>query len=139
MKKKSAPAFQFYPADWISSSTVSLLSLAAEGAYIRALGFCWLHGSLPADRALLARLIGKEISAEILDEIIPLFTPHEGRLIHDRLEDEREKQKAWREKSARGGRQSRPQANNNQTTTNRKPIENQNETLHSPSSSPSTW
>ena len=41
------PAFQFYPKDWLGSRRVSLLPIEAEGAYIRALCYCWDYGSIP--------------------------------------------------------------------------------------------
>ncbi len=57
-----SPAFQWYPKDILSSARVQEMSLAEEGAYRRALDFCWLNGSLPADTEKLARVIGKGAS-----------------------------------------------------------------------------
>ena len=57
-----APAFMFYAGDYLSSSRVTLMSLEEEGAYIRLLAHCWLHGSIPSDPDLIARLIGKGAS-----------------------------------------------------------------------------
>jgi len=47
--KGKAPAFQFYAADWLADEAVSVMSLEEEGAYIRALCYCWREGSIPAD------------------------------------------------------------------------------------------
>jgi uncharacterized protein YdaU (DUF1376 family) len=103
-----SPAFQFYPADYTSSQRVRLLTLEEEGAYINLLCSCWLHGSIPADPAMAARLVGKGCSATLATTVLTMFTPSSqaGRLVHERLERERLKQSDWREKSASGGRKS---------------------------------
>jgi uncharacterized protein YdaU (DUF1376 family) len=103
-----SPAFQFYPADYTSSQRVRLLTLEEEGAYINLLCSCWLHGSIPADPAMAARLVGKGCSATLATTVLTMFTPSSqaGRMVHERLERERLKQADWREKSASGGRKS---------------------------------
>jgi uncharacterized protein YdaU (DUF1376 family) len=103
-----SPAFQFYPADYTSSQRVRLLTLEEEGAYINLLCSCWLHGSIPADPEMAARLIGKGCSTTLATTVLTMFTPsiEPGRLVHSRLERERLKQSDWREKSASGGRKS---------------------------------
>ena len=103
-----SPAFQFYPADYASSQRVRLMTLEEEGAYINLLCSCWLHGSIPADPAMAARLVGKGCSATLATTVLTMFTPSSqaGRMVHDRLERERLKQSDWREKSASGGRKS---------------------------------
>jgi uncharacterized protein YdaU (DUF1376 family) len=55
---KRLPAFQFYPQDWLSSASISLMTPAEEGAYIRLLALAWLEPDcgLPDDDAVLARL-----------------------------------------------------------------------------------
>ena len=103
-----SPAFQFYPSDYTSSQRVRLLTLEEEGAYINLLCSCWLHGSIPADPEMAARLIGKGASTTLATTVLTMFTPSSqaGRLVHERLERERLKQSDWREKSASGGRKS---------------------------------
>lgn len=103
-----SPAFQFYPNDWLGSQRVQMLTLEEEGAYMRLLCFCWQHGSIPADAAQAARLIGKGGSTTLATVVLAMFqpSPDPTRLIHDRLEAERAKQSVWREKSAAGGRKS---------------------------------
>jgi uncharacterized protein YdaU (DUF1376 family) len=107
-RSMKSPAFQFYPADYASSQRVRLLTLEEEGAYINLLCSCWLHGSIPADPAMAARLVGKGCSATLASTVLTMFTPSSqaGRMVHDRLERERLKQSDWREKSASGGRKS---------------------------------
>lgn len=103
-----SPAFQFYPRDWLSSQRVQLLSLEEEGAYLRLLCHCWLHGSIPDDEALAAKLLGKGGFNVVLTTVLSMFQPGSkpGTLTHDRLEAERRKQADWRDKSAEGGRNS---------------------------------
>lgn len=104
----TAPAFQFYAADYLSDEKVLLMSLEEEGAYIRLLSICWREGSIPADHALLSRLC-KGASTNVLSVVEKCFQPHSalgGRLVHGRLEEERAKQAEWREKSSQGGRRS---------------------------------
>lgn len=105
VQMKGSPAFQFYPGDYLRSQRVQLLSLEEEGAYIRLLSYCWLHGSIPADPVSLCRLIGKGASTTLATTLATMFKPGrtDGTLTHDRLESEREKQDAWRAKSSAGG------------------------------------
>jgi uncharacterized protein YdaU (DUF1376 family) len=101
-----SPAFQFYPADWLGSQRVTLMTLEEEGAYIRLLCYCWTHGSVPADPAKAARLVGKGASTTLATTVLTMFQADGGIMVHDRLEMERKKQADWREKSAAGGRAS---------------------------------
>ena len=103
-----APAFQFFPRDWIGSQRVQLLSLEEEGAYIRLLCHCWLHGSIPADEQLSIKLLGKGGMNVDMTTVLSMFQPgpEPGRLTHERLEAERRKQEDWRNKSAAGGQKS---------------------------------
>ena len=103
-----SPAFQFYPTDYLGSQRVQMMTLDEEGAYIRLLSYCWQHGTIPSDPAQAARLIGKGASTTLASTVLTMFTPasEPGRMTHDRLEQERGKQAAWREKSAAGGRKS---------------------------------
>jgi uncharacterized protein YdaU (DUF1376 family) len=103
-----APAFQFYAAEWLADETVQLMTLEEEGAYIHLVAYCWREGSIPADLDLLSRLC-KGASTTVLTVVTRCFQPHpdEGsRLVHKRLEEERMKQKEWRDKSSDGGKKS---------------------------------
>jgi uncharacterized protein YdaU (DUF1376 family) len=111
-----APAFQFYPADWLSSQRVQMMTLEEEGAYIRLLCYCWNHGSIPADPAQIARLVGKSCSNETATTVQRMFnersTTVEGSfndsttLVHDRLELEKDKQAARRDQASEAGKKS---------------------------------
>lgn len=91
-----SPAFQWYPKDILSSVRVAEMSLAEEGAYRRLIDFCWLNGSIPADPIRASRVVGKGCTREITEAVLPMFTPDPNdptRLVHDRLEEERRRQK----------------------------------------------
>jgi len=96
--KGKAPAFQFYAADWLADQSVSMMTLEEEGAYIRAMCYCWREGSIPADDDKLSRLL-KGASISVLDTVRNCFeiSSVPSRLIHTRLETEREKQKEFAE------------------------------------------
>jgi uncharacterized protein YdaU (DUF1376 family) len=92
-----SPAFQWYPKDILASARVQMMTLAEEGAYRRLLDFCWINGSVPADPQKAARLIGKGCSVEIAKTALEMFEVHPTdpeKMIHERLEIEREKQES---------------------------------------------
>lgn len=102
------PAFQFYPNDWLSSSAVALMTPEQEGAYIRLLCYDWASDGIPDDDAVLAALsrLGEGWLKGGSTVVRKCFDPHPTRpgfLTNARLQIEREKQQAWREKSRIGG------------------------------------
>jgi len=101
-----SPAFQWYPSDYFASERVQLMTLEEEGIYTRLLGYCWLHGSIPSDPEQAAKLVGKGASTTLVTKVQAMFHQNgtTGRLVHDRLDVEREKQAAWRAKSSAGGK-----------------------------------
>lgn len=110
-KTQKAPAFQFYPNDWLSSESIAMMSLAEQGAYLRLLCYDWMKDGIPDDDIKLARL--SQLNEGWLnggsDLLRPCFVVHPekiGFLTNPRLLVEREKQKIWREKSIRGGKKS---------------------------------
>lgn len=109
MKKNKSPAFQFYPTDHLSDENVQMMTLEEEGAYLRALCYCWNEGSIPSSPAALAKLIGKGASTTLTTVVQACFTPckkDSSRMTHARLEKERRKQTEWRRKSSEGGKKS---------------------------------
>ena len=101
-----SPAFQFYAAEYLADENVAVMTLEEEGAYIRALSYCWREGSIPSDNETLSRLL-KGASNQTLTVVRKCFNQSStlvGRLVHPRLDSEREKQAAWREKSSIAGR-----------------------------------
>ncbi len=113
-----SPAFQFYPKDFLSDENVRVMSLQECGAYIRLIALCWIEGTLPVDTERLARLVGVPLATfrKIWPALDPCFRAHptnSDRLIHPRLEREREKQENFRRRQSdngrRGGRPKKPE------------------------------
>lgn len=144
------PAFQFFPADWLSSQRVQMMTLEEEGAYIRLLCYCWSHGSIPDDPAKIARLLGKSVSTDVVTNVQRMFTVRcndDSALTHERLELERERQKQRKLQTADAGRksaQNRKNATKSQRESNGRStsvatdVENPLQRESNPSSSSST-
>jgi uncharacterized protein YdaU (DUF1376 family) len=113
MGATKAPAFQFYPADFLSDARVAIMSMEQRGIYITLLCHCWKEGSIPDDIAKLARLChvaDKGGDTTLWSEVLDCFVVDDDdstQLVQPRLQIEREKQEAWRLKSAQGGKNSR--------------------------------
>lgn len=104
-----SPAFQFYPAEYLSSEKATLLTLVQEGIYIRALSHCWLNETIPSDPETLCRQIQKGATVDDVKIVMQLFVPDNKdstRLRHVRLDEERKKQRNWNKKSKEGGQKS---------------------------------
>lgn len=115
-----APAFQFYPNDWLSSTNIMLMTPAEEGAYIRLLAISWNNDdcSLPNDDEQLAVLsrLGEGWFNGSSTKIRKCFKAKGNRLVNERLQAERKKQDEWREKSRQGGIKSGKARNNTDLT-----------------------
>ena len=108
MAKKSperAPAFQFYPGDWLSCSSIAMMSSAQEGGYIRLICYDWKDDGVYDDRPGLARLA--RVKEPELDLILGKFIAHPKKpnfLTHTRVQKERLKQKKNRKKKSISGK-----------------------------------
>lgn len=100
--KKKAPAFQFYPGDFLNDQHVQIMTLAERGAYITLLCSAWGAGSIPDNRELQARICGVSI-----DEMQQLWSAIEPcwrvkskkdntRLVNNQLEVARKRQTKYR-------------------------------------------
>ena len=87
------PAFQFYADDFIGGTCD--LSAADVGAYIRLLCYQWSRGAIPSEPEKLERVAGGKVSADVLAKFPG------GK--NARMEQEREKQAAFREDQRRKG------------------------------------
>lgn len=106
--KASAPAFQLYPGDWLSSGSIILMTPEQEGGYIRLLCYDWSGDGIVDNDAALAALsrLGEGWLNGGSEIIRKCFIPHPtktGFLTNPRLQKEREKQQEWKEKSREGG------------------------------------
>lgn len=144
---EKAPAFQFYPKDFLTDGRVQTMSLAERGAYITLLCICWLEQSLPDDEVRLARIVGLPLASfrKLWPAVRQCFTLTGDAFIHKRLDMEREKQDAFRRRQSDKGRLSatgrQPDVNRestavqpdgNRTATGPQPEVNRNSTLLSP-------
>ena len=115
-----APAFQFYPSDFLSDENVALMTNQEVGCYIKLLCYCWKEGSVPSDIKKLARLCGEpeELMAELWVSLKPCFKIvnddgvergdgsamlSHSRAINMRLDKERKKQEAHRKERSKSG------------------------------------
>ena len=112
MAAELAPAFQFYPRDFMAASSVQAMDLRVVGGYLKLLCWSWLDDGL--DPALLptyqkALTLSDPEWTDLWGQLEPRFPlAEDGRHRNPRQEEERAKQRQWREKSARGGRKSHP-------------------------------
>lgn len=101
MTARKAPAFQFYADDFLAGT----LDMSQEevGAYIRLLCYQWNRGSIPVETEKQQRLAGGCVSVDVLAKfrLLP-----DGRLVNERLEEERNKQAEYRAKQSEKGRKS---------------------------------
>lgn len=99
-----SPAFQFYPKDFLTDENVVVMSLQERGAYITLLCLCWQQGTLPSDVDRLARLCGvpPTVFRRLWPALALCFRPAEtsDRLVHPRLEKERQKQVDYRRRQS---------------------------------------
>lgn len=100
-----APAFQFYPRDFLTDEKVALMSNTETGIYIRLLCFCWLEGTLPLETVALARMVRmpmKQFTKLWENSVVKTCfqVDADGRLHHGRLDKEREKQDAFKRRQS---------------------------------------
>lgn len=142
MAPEKAPAFQFYPKDYLSDHRVRSMSFEQRGLYWEAICICWLEGSLPADQAELAAILGcpRKRIAKIWPVILRCFDQHGDRLLHKRLDKERAAQSESRRRRTdaaqkRWEKEQKPDAMHMQSNTaEQSPVDAKQ---CSPSSSPS--
>lgn len=114
-----SPAFQFYPADFLADANVAVMTTEEVGAYLILTLFAWRENGLPDDveeLSTLARMPLDRFSIAWERRLSRCFERREdGRLVQPRLEREREKQQAFRERMSevgkRGGRPKKGKAN----------------------------
>ncbi len=99
-----SPAFQFYPAKWLGSTTIMTMTPEQEGAFIRLLCHQWESPScmIPSEERILANLsrLGKRwkrLGALILTQFIPV-EGSPGFIRNPRLYKEFEKQTSFKNK-----------------------------------------
>lgn len=107
MAPEKAPAFWFYPRDFVGDLDVAASSLEEVGFYTLLLCYAWLKDGLPNDHAKLAkalRLTPKRYALlwSTVGEKFP--EAPDGRLRNERQEEERRKQQEHRSERSAAGR-----------------------------------
>lgn len=124
---------------------IAIMSNEEFGVYVKLLAFVWLETFLPNDEKKLSRLVrvSPKKFAKLFASMRELFKIEDERITHPGLDELRETQRLWREKSSEGGRRSaevRSKKGKGDSTTNQ-PNGNGGSTLHLQSafaSAPST-
>jgi uncharacterized protein YdaU (DUF1376 family) len=100
-----SPAFQFYPDDFVGGS-VGMMTPEEVGVYVLLLCLDWNQNGFIADPDRLARWcrITPKRFAAVWPVVGACFKERDGRFYSPRLEKERGKQAAWRQKSSEGGK-----------------------------------
>lgn len=102
-----SPAFQFYPKDFLSSSRVQRMSLTEVGVYIVLLSHAWLAGGIPTEPNEIAKIVkvpAVRFAKMWRGALSECFVKRGNVLINERLDKERRKQLAFREKQAAFGK-----------------------------------
>lgn len=101
------PSFQFYPADFLADKNTICMSAAEVGAYWLLICVCWREGELPPglpELAAMSRTHLRRFEGYWEKHLKRCFIQKEdGKWTHKRLEQERLKQKAFREKMQEAG------------------------------------
>lgn len=100
-----SPAFQFYPDDFVGGK-VGMMTPEEVGVYVLLLCLDWNQGGFVEDHERLARwcrTTPKRFAA-VWPVLRENFMDCGGRFYNPRLEQERQKQEQWRQKSSEGGK-----------------------------------
>lgn len=104
------PAYQHYPADYLSDEDTATMTLEEEGAYRRLLDHHWREGSIPADPEQLRRLlkwIPMRRFRAIWAKVGGCFSPaadRPERLVNERLAMQRQELEDFRAERSESGR-----------------------------------
>jgi uncharacterized protein YdaU (DUF1376 family) len=91
------PAFQLYPKDFISDINVQAMTDEQVGKYFKLLCHCWIEDGIEIGSPLVEGWFNQHPS------IAKCFYEKDGRYRNKRLDEERQKQINWRNKSRTGG------------------------------------
>lgn len=101
-----SPCFQFYPEEFVGSGTVGTADPNEVCAYTMLLCLDWTETGFVYDEQRLARFCKLSVPAfrKAWAHLSDKFPAYDGRHYNPRLQREREKQEAWREKSKKGAK-----------------------------------
>ena len=96
---KTSPAFQFYPADFLSDTL--LMDNVEIGAYMRLLCYQWQQGACPSDEEDLAKISGLPFAE--LQRVLKKFHHTAEGLQNARLEETRAGLESYRDQAKKAG------------------------------------
>lgn len=110
---REPPAYQEYAASMMARTDYRVLSLEGRGLLYTLRNECWVNGTLPADPATLARVLGYPLDqvARALPELRPFFVTLGGMLRCPDLDDYRQHLEDRRERQSAGGRKGAEKTN----------------------------
>jgi uncharacterized protein YdaU (DUF1376 family) len=107
MAKEQAPAFQFYPRDFVGSFNVAGMTLEEVGFYTLLLCHAWLEEGLPNDHRRMARALHiPSVKFEKLWTVVgqQFKAWEDGTLRNSRQERERDNQRRYRDERSVAGK-----------------------------------
>lgn len=105
-QNREPPAYQEYAASMMGKIEYRIMSLAERGLMDTMRRECWVNHAVPADPALLSRVLGFEQQeiARALPAVMPFFQEIEGRLVCTELENYRAYLDEQNRKRSEGGK-----------------------------------
>jgi hypothetical protein len=105
-QQRDAPAFQEYAASMMARTDYRAMSLLARGLLYTLRLECWVNSSVPAEPALLAKVLGYPLDqvSTGLAEVAPFFKAEGSKLRCPELDDYRRHLEERRQRQADGGR-----------------------------------
>lgn len=94
MNKRKPKPYDWDPYAILNSQRVGQMTLHVEGAYRRALDWCWIHNGIPSDPEALSNLIGKGCTIEDAKKVLSMFVvnpENPSLMMHDKQEVIRQK------------------------------------------------
>jgi uncharacterized protein YdaU (DUF1376 family) len=128
-KRTTAPAYQFYPADFLKDENVLLMSFTEIGIYQVLLCHAWDNRGLPNDTSAIATMLKlphKRFVKLWAGPLSACFEARGNRLVNPRQERERQKQSEYRRRQsdngAKGGRPQKTHADTQPKAINNPPL-----------------
>jgi len=110
MVANKSPAFQFYPADYLTDYRTVGFSVWQHGAYIVLLSYDWLNDGIPNNIGSVKGMLRVPLTDDLgsdLGAVLSLFSEHPEKpnmVTNPRLREEREKQKSFKEQAREAGK-----------------------------------
>lgn len=112
-QNRPPPAFQEYAAPMLANRDFRVMSLAERGLLWTIRLECWVNHTLPADPAMLGRVLG--VNAEEVTNALPAISPfiliNEGSISCPELDDYRQHLLGQRQKQSDGGKKGAARTN----------------------------